>query len=94
MYEVLKNDISARALTCLFNHCLMGKVVPSTWVRGIINPIPNSASSNLRVPLNFRGISLLSVVSKLYTGLLSSRIGDILETNNLLANEQNGFRPD
>ena len=61
--------------------------------RGIINPIPKNAISDLRVPLNFKGTSLLSVVSKLYTGLLSCRIGDLLETNNLLANDRMDSSP-
>ena len=69
-------------------------MVPSTWVKGIICPILKSASSDPRVPLNYRGISLLPVVSKLYTGLISSRFSEHLEKNGLIANEQNGFRPD
>ncbi len=92
-YEVLKNDISAEALTGLFNRCLMEGMIPHTWVRGIINPIPKSASSDPRVPLNYRGISLLPVISKLFTALIASRVTDFLEANNILANEQNGFRP-
>ena len=67
--------------------------MPFAWARGIINPIPKSASSDLRVPLNYRGISLLSVVGNLFTGLLSMRVGSFLEKGNLLANEQNGFWP-
>ena len=63
-YEVLKNDNSVIALTKLFNKCLIEGMVPSTWVKGIINPIPKSASSDLRVPLNYRGsVCCLSSVS-------------------------------
>ena len=36
---------------------------------------------------------MLSVVGKLFTGLLADRIGDFLEKGDLLANEQNGVRP-
>ena len=93
-YEVLKNEPSINALTALFNKCLSSGMVPNQWVRGIIKPIPKSASSDPRVPLNYRGISLLSVVSKLYTALLSDRVSGYLESSNLLANEQNGFRSD
>ena len=50
-YEVMKNDISAQALTKLFNRCLQEGMVPFAWARGIINPIPKSASSDPRVPL-------------------------------------------
>ena len=70
-YEVLKNQISAKALTMLFNKCLSSGIVPDTWVKGIINPIPKSASSDPRVPLNYRGISLLPVISKLFTAAIA-----------------------
>ena len=92
-YDVLKNDMSIVLLTNLFNMCLDNHFVPSCWKKAIINPIPKSSSADKRVPLNYRGISLLSVVSKLYTAGLSNRISKYLEENNLLSNEQNGFRP-
>ncbi len=93
-YEVLKNEPTIASLTVLFNKCLNSGIVPSQWVRGIIKPIPKSASSDLRVPLNYRGISLLSVISKLYTALLSDRVTGFLESGRLLANKQNGLRSD
>ena len=34
------------------------------------------------------------VISKVLTGLLADRVIGFLELNNILANEQNGFRPD
>ena len=45
-----------------------------------------------RIPLNYRGISLLSVVSKLYSAVLNNRLLNYLEDEHLLAEEQNGFR--
>ena len=63
------------------------------WSRGIINPIPKSPDNNPRIPLNYRGISLLSVTGKLYTATISHRISNFFEKNNKLCNEQNGFRP-
>ena len=62
------------------------------WKSGVISPIPKCSSSDPRVPLNYRGISLLPVASKLYTASISTRLTKYLETNNLLADEQNGFR--
>ncbi len=93
-YEVLKNDASVAALSKLFNYCFDVGMIPRAWARGIINPIPKSASSDPRVPLNYRGISLLPVISKVLTGLLADRVVGFLEKQNILANEQNGFRPD
>ena len=51
---------------------------------------PNKDKFN---PLNYRGISLLSCVGKLYSALLTSRITKYCEHDNLIADEQNGFRP-
>ena len=54
-YEVLKNYTTVLALTKLFNFCFDRGIIPTTWSRGLINPIPKSASSDPRVPLNYRG---------------------------------------
>ena len=47
-----------------------------------------------RLPLNYRGISLLSVVSKLYSFVLNKRLLNYLESEDMLVDEQKGFRPD
>ena len=49
-YDDLKNNISVQVLTRLFNLCFERGMMPTTWTRGLINPIPKSAISNLRVP--------------------------------------------
>ena len=94
VYDVLKNEPSAMLLTTLFNLCFSSHKVPEVWLEAIIHPIPKSSTNDPRVPLNYRGISLLSVISKLYTTTLNSRLSAFCEANNLLVNEQNGFRPD
>ena len=58
----------------------------------MISPIPKDSTKDKRIPLNYRGISLLSVVSKLYSAVLNNRFLNYLEDENLLAEEQNGFR--
>ena len=56
-------------------------------------PIYNiSFNNDLRVPLNYRGISLLNCICKIYSSVLNDRIRKYLEQNQLLADEQNGFR--
>ena len=44
------------------------------------------------LPLNYRGISLLSCVGKIYSGILNNRLSFYLENLCLLSDEQNGFR--
>ncbi len=66
--------------------------MPSIWVKAIINPIPKGAGKDPFVPLNYRGISLLSCMSKTFTSLLNERIVKYCDDLGILADEQNGFR--
>ena len=52
-----------------------------------------SGQSNKRRPLSYHGISLQSAVLKLYTSVLNQRLKSWLESNNILSQLQNGFRP-
>ena len=42
--------------------------------------------------MNYRGITLLSVVSKVYTSILNERLSKWCEENNIIVEEQGGFR--
>ena len=91
-YEVYKNDRSVRLLHALFNRCFSTGLVPSTWKRAIIKPIPKNSTSDPRVPLNYRGISLLNSSNKLFTMVLNNRLTRYLDDNDIIVDEQNGFR--
>ena len=56
-------------------------------------PIPKRSNKNPYVPLNYRGISLISSVAKTYFSLLNNRIVHYCNELELFADEQNGFRP-
>ena len=43
-------------------------------------------------PDNYRGITVLSCSGKLFTSVINDRIHSFLETNDILGNEQSGFR--
>ena len=75
----------------MFCYCFKNNVVPSDWGKAIITPIPKGSSKNPYLPLSYRGISLLPCISKIYTNILNSRITFYLESENLLADEPNGF---
>ena len=92
--EVLKNNTCILFLKCLFNLCFDTGKSPGCWHDGIIVPVPKSKTLDPRIPLNYRGISLLCTSSKLYSSLLNKRLLNFLESNHLLADEQNGFRQD
>ena len=91
--EVLKHEGIRELILCFVNTCYSNSVIPSVWRTSIISPIPKSSSKDPCVPLNYRGISLLSCFYKLYTSLLNMRLGDFCEGNGCLVDEQNGFRP-
>ena len=52
-----------------------------------------NSSDDPRVPLNYRGISLLSNVYKMYSSVLNNRLMKFCCLNDTLVDEQNGFRP-
>ena len=44
-------------------------IIPSVWRQSIICPLLKEPSSDRSAPMNYRGIRLLSSISKLYTSL-------------------------
>ena len=92
-YEVLKNNTSVELLTVFFNTCYSTGYVPTLWTKAYIKPIPKGNTMDKLIPTNYRGISLLSCVGKLYSSVINTRLLGYLETRNMLVDEQNGFRP-
>ena len=90
--EILKSPKLAQVLFNLFLNCFEYGRIPSVWFKSIISPIPKSSKNDPRIPLNYRGISLMSTVYKLYSSLLNERLMEYLEKEQLLVEEQNGFR--
>ena len=64
--------------------------IPRDWARGIIFPLHKEGDP--RVPDNYRGITLLSVVGKIYAMVLNNRVKRWCEERNVLVDEQAGFR--
>ena len=92
--EILKNESTIEVLTVLFQKVFELGLIPSLWKFGILKPIPKSSLTDPRVPLQYRGISLLSTVYKLFSGIVNKRIVRAVDDNGLYAEEQNGFRKD
>ena len=76
----------------LFNRCLNDGIIPSSWKKSIIQPILKNKDEDPRMPSNYRGISLASGMYKLYCSVLNHRLTSWAESNDILADEQNGFR--
>ena len=89
--EVLKNDVAVNLLFQIISGCFNLGKVPVQWNSGIINPIFKQGSDDDRQPLNYPGITLISVPCKIYCSILNHRLSSWLENNNILCDEQNGF---
>ncbi|CAC5405992.1 unnamed protein product [Mytilus coruscus] len=93
-YEVLKYEPIVSVIHSLFQLIFETSTIPSVWRQAILCPILKDKSSDTRVPLNYRGISLHSCISKLYSAFINSRLSSYLKSNDILEDEQNGFRYD
>ena len=75
----------------LFNLILKSGLVPTDWSVGLIVPIFKKKGKDTD-PDNYRGITLLSCLGKLFTSILNKRISQFLQNDRLLGEEQAGFR--
>lgn len=91
-YEVLKSENVIQTLHKMFMLIFDTNITPFIWRRAIICPILKDKSSDPRIPLNYRGISLQCVTAKIFSSVLNNRLMVYLEDNELLVDEQNGFR--
>ena len=66
----------------IFCFSLLMGVVPSDWKNA--NVIPIYKSGNRQTPANYRPISLISLVSKLFEKIVAFHITDHLECNDIL----------
>ena len=79
------------ALLDLIQKAWKKEEIPEEWARGVICPIYKDGDP--REPLNYRGITLLSIVGKVFSQILNNRLINWSEKNDILAEEQAGFRP-
>ena len=91
-YEILKQHDVKILCYKLFDKILEYSAMPSAWLLATITPVPKGAGKDPRVPLNYRGISLMSCVCKIYTSILNNRIINYGEEVGMFEDEQNGFR--
>ena len=88
--ELLKSDIntSAKVLYKLFKKIWENEVIPSDWNKGLIVKLPKKG--DLQCCDNWRGITLLSVPSKVFCKIILGRIDTAVDLK--LREEQAGFR--
>ena len=83
-------DLLLEWLTVLYNKIKSGGIMPRGWNKGRITLIHKSG---LREHLfNYRPITVIISLSGIFSKLLNSRLSEVVESHNLLGEEQNGFR--
>ena len=83
-------DANPNILIKLFNCILNKNPVISKWMISILNPIHKSG--NKAEPSNYRGISIMSCLSKFFNSILNLRLAKFVLENNILKETQLGFR--
>ena len=78
-------------LTNLFNTILQSGLIPEQWVQSMIKPIYKNKGDPLN-PENYRPIALLSCLRKQFTSIINERLNLLLNENNILLENQAGFR--
>ena len=74
-----------------FNFILNSGFIPDIWCEGLIMPLYKN-KGDIKDPDNYRGITLLSCLGKLFTACISDRISKFMDVNYKLGPEQAGFR--
>ena len=77
-------------LTKIFQACLVQQVWPKLWKRASVSAIHKKGSRNSLK--NYRPISLLSVLGKLYEKIIVEKMSAFFDDNQLISTKQYGFR--
>ena len=66
-------------------------IIPNAWLEGTIRPLYKNKGDSKHVQ-NYRPITILSCLGKLFTAILNKRLTDFLDSNNTILENQAGFR--
>ena len=89
-YFLEAGDIVLSHITDLFNAIQDSGCFPDNWTEGIIVPLFKKGNEN--DVNNFRGVTLVSCLSKLFTAVLNKRVNDWSEKYNTVSDAQFGFK--
>lgn len=91
-YEFFKNasDIFLSKLLTIYNVMYEKSKVANSFKRSIIFPLFKKGDVNSVA--NYRGLSFIDCIGKIFSCLLNRRIGDWVNENNVITEFQAGFR--
>ena len=81
----------ALPLATLYQNCLQRKTWPSVWKQARVVAIHKKGPRT--TPENYRPISLLSVIGKIFEKILAAKLSKFFEDHHLLSTRQFGFMP-
>ncbi len=92
-YNIIKHLPRACLLVLLhlFNNVWSAGLIPHQWKHSIVIPI-HKPGKPIRQPTSYRPISLTSCLGKLLERIVTVRLTNYLNTNNIIPLEQSGFR--
>ena len=79
-------------LSLLFQNCINTRTSPDTWKKSNIVPVYKKGEK--QIVDNYRPVSLLPILGKIFEKIIFNSIFEYLEENNLLCPNQSGFRPE
>jgi hypothetical protein len=80
-----------RAIVHLFNYSILTSTIPSDWKTAVVTPLFKKKGSTDDLN-NYRSISILPPIAKLFEKLIHKQILAFLDSNNFITNDQHGFR--
>ena len=83
-------ELTIPYLTIVFNNIFTSGNIPDDWGKSIICPLHKKGSIN--DPNNFRGISLINTVCKIFANILVARLDKWTDKFNVIHESQAGFR--
>lgn len=89
MYKIQSTPFY-KTLEILFNKCWETNTFPKQWGEVLVLPIPKPG--NTKNPKNYRPISLVNTMAKVYMGIIQQRILRWAEDCNILPDTQTAFR--
>ena len=83
-------DLISPFLLKLYNRLFQNGEYPRSWGEGIIVPIFKGGDANMAQ--NYRGITLINIIAKIYSQILLNRLTKWSEKENKLSQNQFGFQ--
>ena len=92
VYEIFKASFAklGHCIVHIFNRILQSGEFPDTWAKGLLCTLHKKGARD--DPNNYRGISLLPCLSKIFCKVINNRLVKFAESNSLQYEEQAAYR--